>query len=400
MQTIPELTPTTPAFVYDESRILCMAELLDHARAASGCKMLYSIKSLPFAPVLDLLKPWMDGFSVSSLFEAKLAAAVGGGPLHITTPGLRREEIGEIAQLCGFVAFNSLPQFHRLRSMLTASVSPGIRVNPKRSFLSDHRYDPCRRFSKLGADLDELAAVLATEPASLGALEGLHFHTVFSARSFEPMSQTLALIENRLSALLPRLRWINLGGGYLFESAADLAGLIGIATDFRKRFGLTVYFEPGKAMVGRAGYLVASVIDLFDSGGQTIAILDTTVNHHPEAFEYQLRPQPAWREPEQCHTAILAGCTCLAGDVFGEYRFEQPLRIGDRVAFADVGAYSLIKAHRFNGYNLPAIYAWDGCRTFRPMKRFGFDDYRAQWTADAWVAEDYHGDHEAKRSAN
>ncbi len=373
----------TPAFIYDESQLLKSAQLLDQAREISGCKMLYSIKALPFLPVLELLLPWVDGFAVSSLFEARLAASLGK-PLHITTPGLRWVETPEIGGLCGFVAFNSLQQFRRLRALLPDSQSsPGLRVNPGLSFLDDCRYDPCRESSKLGVPLDELTQALA-EDGSLGMrIKGLHFHTVFSSRSFEPMKQALALIEQNLGeAFLSGLDWINLGGGYLFASLEDLGVLAEIAQSLRWRFGVEVYFEPGKALAGRSGYLAATVIDLFRRDGKTVAVLDSTVNHHPEIFEYQIRPEPAWAEPEQGEAAILAGCTCLAGDVFGEYRFDTLPEVGDRLVFANVGAYSLAKANRFNGHNLPGIYAWDGAAGMRRMKSYGYTEYLAQWAAD------------------
>ena len=371
--------PATPAFIYDEHLITHLGQLLAHARERSGCRMLYSIKALPFLPVLELLAPWVDGFSVSSLFEARLASRVEGGSRHITSPGLRTDEIAEIGQLCDFAAFNSLGQFQRLQPLLPSNTRAGLRINPQHSFLPDSRFDPCRPHSKLGVPMRQLAISYSEDDLLRQRLAGLHLHTLFSSRSFEPLRETVCLLEEHLTEVLPTLDWLNLGGGYLFEYEEDLDMLCGIVERLQQRFGLTVYFEPGKGLVGQAGYLVASVIDLFESDGKTIAILDSTVNHDPEIFEYQTRPEPAWREPEQGVSAILAGCTCLAGDLFGEYRFEHPLNLGDRVAFRNVGAYSLIKANRFNGHNLPSIYAWDGATTLRPMKHYRYEDYLEQW---------------------
>lgn len=372
----------TPAFIYDETRILSAMELLVGAREASGCRMLYSIKALPLEPVLRLLAPRVDGFSVSSLFEARLAADQRL-PLHITTPGLRTDEIAEIGELCDYLAFNSLEQCRRLLPRLGNRASAGLRVNPGLSFLADSRYDPCGPFSKLGVPLDDLAQALSDRLPWLERIEGLHFHTLFSSTSFDPMALTLARIERELGErFLSRLRWINLGGGYVFEREEDLAGLVAVASDLRLRFGLRVYFEPGKALVGKAGYLVAAVIDRFRRDGKTVAVLDTTVNHHPEIFEYQIRPQPAWAEPEEGETALLAGCTCLAGDVFGEYRFERLPEMGEKLAFANVGAYSLVKANGFNGYPLPSVYLLDASGNARRVKRQSFETYRAMWSAD------------------
>ena len=374
-----EQVPATPAFIYDESLIAHLGRLLAQARQRSGCRMLYSIKALPFVPVLELLAPWMDGFSVSSLFEARLASTVTGVSRHITSPGLRAEEMSEIGQLCDFVAFNSLGQFERLCPLLSERTRAGLRINPQYSFLNDPRFDPCRPHSKLGVPLRQLAAAYAEDDSLRQRLSGLHLHTLFSSRSFNPLRDLVDLLERHLAQVLPRLTWLNLGGGYLFEQEADLDGLCEIASRLRQRYDLSVYFEPGKALIGRAGYLAASVIDVFTSDGKTVAVLDSSVNHAPEIFEYQSRPEPTWHEPEQGFPAILAGCTCLAGDVFGEYRFERPLKLGDRLAFQHIGAYSLIKANRFNGYNLPSIHAWDGASTLRPMKDYRYEDYLVQW---------------------
>ncbi|QSA96976.1 carboxynorspermidine decarboxylase [Methylococcus sp. EFPC2] len=375
------LVPATPAFLYDESLILRQAGRLRQAHEASGCRMLYSVKAFPFLPLLRLLAPWLQGFSVSSLYEAKLAAEAGRGSLHIATPGLRPDEIEEIGSLCGYVAFNSLNQFQRLQPALPSSVRAGIRLNPKLSFAGDLRYDPCRPHSKLGADLAETAALWQDHAAFRSVLKGLHVHTAFGVRGFAPLRLTVAHIEEALAPVLQGVEWLNLGGGYVFDSAEDLAELGEIARRLRANYGLEVFFEPGNALVGRAGYLVASVIDRFESDGRIVAVLDTSINHLPEVFEYQKRPELDEPEPEQGMPVILAGCTCLAGDVFGEFRFERPPELGERVVFRHVGAYSLIKAHRFNGHNLPTIYAWDG-EAVREMKSYAYGDYRRQWTAD------------------
>ncbi len=382
MSGILDLPLQTPAFVYDESRILRMADILEQVRNLCGCGMLYSVKAFPFLPLLRLLAPRVDGFSVSSLFEARLARLAGRGSLHITTPGLRAEEIAEIGTLCDFLAFNSLEQFRRLASLLGPTASPGLRINPNLSFLEDPRFDPCRPFSKLGVPIDSLESSLRDDAALADRVRGLHLHHAFASRSFAPMAQAVTRIEESLLPHLPRLDWINLGGGYLFECADDLGELCRIVEGLRSRHAVKVFFEPGNALVGKAGYLVATVIDLFESDGKPVAVLDTSVNHHPEIFEYQRRPQPDWDEPAEGCQAILAGCTCLAGDVFGEFRFATPLEIGSRVAFRHVGAYSLIKANRFNGYNLPSIHAWDGRLELRRLKQYSFEEYLGQWAGD------------------
>jgi carboxynorspermidine decarboxylase len=389
--------PTTPAFLYDESLILDRLKLLAGLRAESGGRVLYSVKALPFTAVLALARPWIDGFAVSSLFEARLAAEVldrtadgeRRGSLHITTPGLRAEEIGELAERCDYIGFNSLEQWRRLAPRTAGHASPGLRVNPGLSFLDDRRYDPCRPFSKLGVPVAELAAALADDPQLAASLEGIHFHTLFESRAFGPLRATLDRIERALGPALERLRWINLGGGYLFETAADLREPAELIRGLRARHGVEVFFEPGKAVVGRAGSLVATVIDRFERDGRAIAVLDTGVHHLPEVFEYQKSPELAEHDPSGDFPCLLAGCTCLAGDVFGEYRFTEPLAVGDRVVFRNVGAYSLVKASRFNGYDLPALYAVRADGRIEAVKRYGYGDYRRHWTPDGGPLEGF-----------
>lgn len=390
IEHLKRLLPETPAFVYDEARIIHALDLLDRVREASGLRVLYSVKAFPFAGALRLILPQVDGFSVSSLFEARLAsetAETNGHPhtkrsLHITTPGLRSREIDEIAARCDFISFNSLEQLERLAPRASGRASIGLRINPKLSFLRDSRYDPCRPHSKLGVPAEELARALDRSPSLTPRIAGLHFHTAFESSSLTPLKATLARIENMLSRFMEGLEWINLGGGYLFDNPDDLDELSELVTALIRRYGSTVYVEPGKAIVGRAGYLVASVVDRFQRDGKTIAVLDTGVNHLPEVFEYQKVPPLTEHRPDGTFEYSLVGSTCLAGDVFGDYRFHTPLNLGDRVAFPDVGAYSLIKANRFNGYDLPAIFAADPRGQLKTMKHFGYHDYRKQWQPD------------------
>lgn len=378
----------TPAFIYREAEIFRRLDLLSMVRERSGGRILYSVKALPFTGVLDLIRPHVDGFAVSSLFEARLASEVlrlggGAGSLHITTPGLRAREIEELAGLCGAISFNSLEQFRRLQPRLEDRASAGIRVNPGLSFLNDPRYDPCRPFSKLGVPLDDLVRALAEDTGLADRIEGLHFHTLFESRSLAPLGLTLEKIERILGPAMDGLRWINLGGGHLLESSDEAWELAGMIRDLRARRRVKVFIEPGKAMVGKAGSLVTSVIDRFERDGKAVAVLDSGVHHLPEVFEYQKTPSVAGHRSDGPFECLLAGCTCLAGDVFGEYRFAAPLKIGDKLVFENVGAYSLIKASRFNGYDLPAIYILGTDGRMRLTKRFGYEDYRRQWTAES-----------------
>lgn len=372
-QDIKCLVSATPAFIVDLDILKTTLHQLEVLRQLSGCKLLYSIKAMPFTFVLEAIKPHVDGYSVSSLFEARLAYSVlqHQGSLHMTTPGLTEKEVPQLGELCDYINFNSAGQYQRLAPYVNRSCATGIRVNPKLSFHQDRRYDPCRKYSKLGLDIQALVKFMNNTPC-----QGVHMHTVFSYETVEPMLANIAALE--ACGVLNKLHWLNLGGGYIFRDDRQRQHFIELVRQLRQAFPGEVFFEPGKAIVNSAGLLMASVIDLFSSDGKTIAVLDTSVNHQPEVFEYQKQPQLLDASDTGKYSAILVGNTCLAGDVFGEYRFDSPLALGERLVFKDIGAYSLVKANRFNGYNFPDIYAITNGKV-QSYKQYDYDAYYSQW---------------------
>jgi len=377
----------TPAFVYDEGRILRGVEGLSRLGAEAGCKVLFTLKPLTVVDLLHLMAPHVSGFAASSLFEARLAREAIGreGTVHVTTPGFRPDEIHELAEVCDYVAFNSLSQWSRYGQHVAGKARCGLRINPNLAFVEDDRYNPCRRHSKLGVPVAQLVAAAGGGADRLDGISGLHFHTNCDSGTFQPLLETVRSIDAHLSGLLKRMEWVNLGGGYLFGERTDLGPFREAVRLLRDKYAVEVFIEPGASLVRAAGCIVASVIDLFDSDGKTLAVLDTTVNHMPEVFEYQFRPPVIGHVEGGRHRYVLAGCTCLAGDVFGEYAFGAPLEIGTRIVFADAGAYTMVKWHWFNGVRLPAVYALTESGELLLKKRFTYEDFlvRCGGNADA-----------------
>ena len=368
----------TPAFVYDEARLMELRSVASTIRRTAGAKVLYAVKATTLPDVLDTLAPSLDGFAVSSLFEARLVHQLHPDhPLHLTTPGLRADEIDELAELCDFISFNSMSQLVRYGSRVSGRASVGLRVNTRVSRVADPRYDPARLHSKLGVPIKRLADALAS---SLVPVDGLHIHTNADSEDLTDLVDNVNSLVDAVGSD-QRFAWVNLGGGYLFESVSSLDPLVQAVTMARERLADSMFLEPGAALVRSAGYLVASVIDMFEADGKMIAVLDTTVNHMPEVLEFDYQPDIVGQTDDGLHEYILAGCTCLAGDVFGNYRLAEPLEVGSRVVFPDAGAYSLAKAHRFNGVNLPDVYiATPGGET-KLRKRFSFNDFTQHWGA-------------------
>ncbi len=370
-------TIKTPAFITDkkilEQDLTALRKVADDA----SCKLLYSPKANPLPTVLQTAAAQVDGFGCSSPFELELVCRVCGPGVsrHLVGPLLTKEMINAVGNRLDYLTFNSLSQWDMLQEVVPTTVQSGIRVNPELSFISDPRYDPCRQHSKLGVPIADLARVAATDLDRLRGINGLHFHTNCDETDFASLLATALLIQDSIPAFLESLDWINMGGGYLFDMADDKSGFFQAVEIFREGFGLQVFIEPGAALVRRAGTIEATVHDLFESDGIQIAVLDTTVNHMTEVFEYQFEPDVLGHVDGGVHEYILAGCTCLAGDVFGEYAFDRPLSIGSRITFINMGAYTMSKAHRFNGVSLPAFYTHNGDGVVTLIKEDSFDDF-------------------------
>ena len=366
----PERVPKTPSFVYDVERLAITASRTQTIAKDAGCTLLYSVKANDLPGILAALVPFIDGCSVSSLAEARAARRSLGrsGTVHLCTVAVPPNDAEELAELCDYVTFNSPTQLRRWAPAFEGRAKIGLRVNPGLSFVGDDRYDPCGAHTKLGVPLQDAADALDWA----GVVDGLHIHSNCDSTNLLELLETVTILEASLSGAFSRIKWVNLGGGYLLNEAADVRPLEDAARLIRDRYCADVILEPGAGLVRDSGYLAGTVLDLFQSGGKTNAILDTTVNHMPEVFEYQFRPDVAGAGGGT-HEYVLAGASCLAGDVFGEYRFEQPLAVGSRIVFENAGAYTVVKANTFNGIPLPSVFELrrDGSFVETAMHRAG-----------------------------
>lgn len=375
----------TPAFVLSEQAVRKALAQAARVRKESGCKLLYALKPLGHIDALRWMVGHVDGMAASSLYEARLSREILGkkGTVSITSPGLRLDEIEAIADYCDHIVCNSLPQYERFSGRIGARASLGLRVNPRLSFVEDERYDPCHAGSKLGMPLEQVVELWEQRPESLRGLRGLHFHTNCDSETFAPLLKTVRRLTRRIGPLLGQLDWVNLGGGYLLEPGYDPEPLCEAVDLLRRRYGVTVYFEPGAALVREAGYIIATVIDLFESDDGTIALLDTSVNHMPEVFEYQFEPDVLGHVDDGPYEYTLSGSTCLALDVFGEYSFTAPLKVGSQVIFPSAGAYTMVKAHMFNGVNLPTSYVLSADGQLHLRKRYTYQDFLSRCAGGA-----------------
>ena len=383
MHALNKFSDETPAFIYDESALRANCDVASKRINEAGCIPLYALKANPLFGVLDIIAEFVNGFSASSLFEAKLSKQVLGdrGVVHFVNPGIRYDEIVEIAQLCDSITLNSIDQWVEYRKVILDGPRCGLRVNPEMPLVQDARYNPCREDSKLGIPFPDLKYLQETQPSLLKGISGLHFHTNSEATDFSGLLATVRHMRDHLPALLDELEWVNIGGGYLFEVAESLDEFHMAVDLLKTTHGLQVISEPGTAMVRKSCYFVSSVIDILPGNGKKIAVLDTTVNHWPEVFEFGFDPD-VWGHIENGdYEYILAGRTCLAGDLFGTYASNEPLEIGSKIVFLNAGAYSIAKCHYFNGVNLPSVYALTDDGEFLLKKRFTYEDFMNQMGA-------------------
>jgi carboxynorspermidine decarboxylase len=371
----------TPAFIVRPAAIAASRDELARLCGLAGCRALYSLKALVLPDVLRLMVPHLVGFSASSLYEVLLARRVVGphAEVQVTSPGLRDRDCAELARHCDAICFNSLSQSARLNDYFFG-VRKGLRVNPQISWIYDDRYDPCRKGSKLGEPASNLRRLKALPPG----ISGIHFHNTCESNDFSGLKPTIERLQYEIPHILTQISWINLGGGYGWRAPHAVEQLIEVTSLLRSTTAIQdIYIEPGAALVRYGGDFVASVVDLIDSDDGLVAVLDTSVNHMPEVFEYRDLPgiEPdVLGHRDDLHAGegfsyMLAGSTCLAGDLFGTYRFAEPLAPGSRVLFSGMGGYSLVKAHMFNGQPLPNIYLEMDDGSVMLRRASGFKDF-------------------------
>jgi carboxynorspermidine decarboxylase len=366
----------SPAYVVDDALLRRNLELLGEVQARSGARILLALKGFAMWDCFPMIRDYLVGTTSSGQDEARLGAETFGGEVHVYSPAFTEEEMRVVLRYADHLSFNSPGQWRRFRDTVAGAprrVSCGMRVNPEHSTGTVPLYDPCAPGSRLGTRATDLA------PEDLEGLEGLHFHTLCEQNS-DALEETLAAFEAKFGQYLASLKWVNFGGGHhITREDYDVERLVRVVRDFKARHPhLTVYLEPGEAIALNTGYLVCSVLDIVDNDGP-IAILDTSATAHmPDVLEMPYRPEliGAGHPGEKAFTYRLGGLTCLAGDVVGDYSFDAPLAIGDRLVFTDMAHYTMVKTTTFNGIRLPSICRVDErSREVRTVRTFGYVDY-------------------------
>jgi len=371
-----ETAVKTPYFLVDEERLVKNLELLKEIQKETGCRILLAQKAFSGFFAYPLMRRYLAGTTASGLCEARLGKEEFGGETHVFSPAYREDEFEELLSYADHFVFNSPAQLRRYAERAKqAGKSVGLRVNPECSTQEGHAiYDPCAPGSRLGTVKEQFDEEL------LPLLDGLHFHTLCEQNS-DDLETTAQAFEEKFGRYLGQMKWVNFGGGHhITREDYDVERLKRVIRHFREQYDVEVYLEPGEAVVLNAGFLVSSVLETMKNG-MNIAILDTSAAcHMPDVLEMPYRPPvlSSGMPGEKEYTYRLAGPTCLAGDVIGDYSFDHPLAEGEQVVFGDMALYTMVKTNTFNGMLLPSI-VWknrDGEEIL--IKEFGYEDFKGR----------------------
>ena len=372
----------SPCFVLDEKLLRANLSLIDKVQQEAGCKIILALKAFSMYSAFPIVGEYLSGATASSLNEAKLINDYLGVKAHTYIPAYLDAEFTEVLERSSHLTFNTLSQFERFKERVwdfnqknpERRISVGIRVNPQYSEVEAEMYNPCIPGSRLGETHDKFGDTLPE------GVEGIHFHTLCENGS-DTLERTLAALEEKFGDLLHQAKWLNMGGGHLMtREGYDIERLVRLIKAIREKYDLEVILEPGSAIAWRAGTLYSTVLDIMDSQGIQVAILDVSfAAHMPDTLEMPYKPRIVGAHPEpvaDLPTYRLGGMTCLAGDFMGDYSFDQPLQVGDRLIFEDMIHYTMVKTTTFNGVNLPSIGIWQKDDTFRLVRSFGYESYK------------------------
>ncbi len=355
---------------------------MEYVQERSGAKIILALKGFAMWSTFDLVAKYLKGCTASGLWEAKLAREEfckhnEKGEVHTYSPAFKESDIDEIAQISDHIVFNSPSQLRRFYDRVkehNPDIEISLRLNPQTSASPTELYNPCAPYSRLGTTQKNF------DQRVVPKLDGLNFHALCE-QDADALEQVLKGFEERFGEYIEGVKYVNFGGGHhITRKGYDVEKLIRIIREFRSRYGVEVYLEPGEAVGWQTGYLEATVLDIVHNGID-IAILDTSAEAHmPDtlAMPYRAEVRGAAQAGEKPYTYRLAGNTCLAGDIMGDYSFDTPLRIGDRIIFEDQIHYTFVKNTTFNGIKLPSLAIKRKNGEIEVVREFRYEDYKTR----------------------
>ena len=370
----------TPCYVIDEKKLKENLQVLKEIREEADCKILLAQKAFSCFYEYPLIGRYLDGTTASGLYEARLGKEEMGKENHVFAPAYKDADIKELGEICDHIIFNSFAQLRRHKDVVSGK-SLGLRINPECSTQGDHAiYDPCAPGSRLGVTKEVFVRETEEEPELFDALDGLHFHTLCEQNA-DDLAKTLEAVEENFGPWLSKIKWLNMGGGHhITRDDYDRKLLIKCIKHIRDTYGVEVYLEPGEAIALNAGYLVTEVMDIVENGLSVLILDASAACHMPDVLEMPYRPplKDSGNAGEKAFTYRLSSCTCLAGDVIGDYSFDKQIHVGDKLCFQDMAIYSMVKNNTFNGIPLPGIAVMKEDGDCEIIRTFGYEDFKGR----------------------
>lgn len=368
----------TPSYVLDEKKLINNLKILKRVEDEAGCKILLAQKAFSMFYAYPIIAKYISGTTASGLYEARLGKEEMGKENHVFAPAFKEDEIDELADICDHVIFNSFSQLKKYKDRCVGRTSIGIRINPECSTQGENPiYDPCAKGSRLGVTLNAFEKGIREEGIE-DVIEGIHFHTLCEQNS-DDLETTLKAVEEKFGKYLHKVKWINMGGGHhITRDDYDIERLIRLIKNIKEKYNVEVYLEPGEAIALNAGYLITEVMDVVDNDIKTLILDASAACHMPDVLEMPYRPplRDSGEAGELRYTYRLSSCTCLAGDIIGDYSFDREIKPGDRLCFEDMAIYSMVKNNTFNGMALPSIYTMKEDGSLMLVRKFGYDDFK------------------------
>jgi carboxynorspermidine decarboxylase len=365
----------TPSYIVDERLLIKNLEKLKSIIDRTGCRILLAQKGFSMFYFYPLIKKYLNGTTASSLYEARLGFEEMGNETHIFNPSYREDEIDEILNMVDHIVFNSFNQWSKYKSLVKSrkrEISCGLRVNPEYSSVETEIYNPTGKFSRFGV------TKVNFKDNELDGIDGLHFHALCEQNS-DALEATLVAFEEKFGEYLYDMKWVNFGGGHhITRDDYDVEKLINCINYIKNKYNVEVYLEPGEAIALNTGYLVTEVLDTIYNEMDILLVDTSAACHMPDVIEMPYRPFiiNSGMPNEKAYTYKLGGPTCLAGDIIGDYSFDNPINIGDKLIFTDMAHYSMVKNNTFNGINLPAIAVYTEKDGVKVIRSFKYEDFR------------------------
>ena len=365
----------TPSYIVDERLLIKNLEKLKSIIDKTGCRILLAQKGFSMFYFYPLIKKYLNGTTASSLYEARLGFEEMGNETHIFNPSYREDEIDEILSMVDHIVFNSFNQWSKYKNIVKSherTISCGLRVNPEYSSVETEIYNPTGKFSRFGVTRVNF------KEDELDGIDGLHFHALCEQNS-DALEATLVAFEEKFGQYLHGMKWVNFGGGHhITRDDYDVEKLINCINHIKNKYNVEVYLEPGEAVALNTGFLVTEVLDTIYNEMDILLVDTSAACHMPDVIEMPYRPFiiNSGMPNEKAYTYKLGGPTCLAGDVIGDYSFDNPINIGDKLIFTDMAHYSMVKNNTFNVINLPSIAVYTEKDGVKVIRSFKYEDFR------------------------